>query len=63
VRSPRRRGTRARSARHRALAEREDLLWGLLADFSSPAVRILLALGASMSALWADLQRWNASAA
>lgn len=48
---------------HRAPAEREDLLWGLLADFSSPAVRILLALGASISALWADLERWNASAA
>ena len=48
---------------HRALGEREDLLWGLLADFSSPAVRTLLALGASFSALWADLQRWSASAA
>ena len=48
---------------HRALAERENLLWGLLADFSSPAVRMLLGLGVSLSSLWADLQRWNSSAA
>jgi hypothetical protein len=47
----------------RGLAEREDLLWGLLADFASPAVQILLRLGTEIGVLWADLQRWNAGPA
>jgi hypothetical protein len=44
-------------------ADREDLLWGLLADGSSPAVRILAGLGVSQRRLWADLQSWQASQA
>jgi hypothetical protein len=44
-------------------AEREDLLWGLLADGSSPAVRILVRLGVDLRRLWADLQSWQGSQA
>jgi Clp amino terminal domain, pathogenicity island component len=49
--------------RGRPPAEREDLLWGVLADGSSPAVRILLQLGTDLRALWADLQSWQAGQA
>jgi Clp amino terminal domain, pathogenicity island component len=44
-------------------ADREDLLWGLLADGSSPAVHILAGLGADLRSLWTDLQSWQASQA
>jgi hypothetical protein len=44
---------------HRALAEREDLLWGLLADGRSESVRILRRSGADLSRLGADLRRWH----
>ena len=40
----------------RPLADLQDLLWSLLADGGSLAVRILLRLGADLRALWADLQ-------
>ena len=46
---------------HRALAEREDLLWGLLADGRSESVRILRRGGADLSRLGADLRRWHRS--
>lgn len=42
----------------RRLADREDLLWGLLAD-SSQAVQILRRLNADLRSLWGDLQRWH----
>jgi hypothetical protein len=45
----------------RPLAEREDLLWGLLADGSSEAVRILRRGGADLGRLGADLRRWHCS--
>ena len=48
----RRRGGRARSGR-------EDLLWGLLSDGASPAVRILRRLGVDVPALGADLTDWH----
>jgi ClpA/ClpB-like protein len=44
---------------HRALAEREDLLWGLLADGRSESVQILRRVGADLSRLGADLRRWH----
>jgi hypothetical protein len=44
---------------HRALAEREDLLWGLLADGRSESVRILRRGGADLSRLGTDLRRWD----
>ena len=44
---------------HRTLAEREDLLWGLLADGHSESVRILRRGGADLSRLGADLRRWH----
>jgi hypothetical protein len=44
---------------HRTLAEREDLLWGLLADGHSESVRILRRGGADLSHLGADLRRWH----
>jgi hypothetical protein len=46
---------------HRTLIDREDLLWGLLADGDSEAVAVLLRCGANMSRLWAGLQRWHQS--
>ncbi len=52
----------ARWASHRGrrtLVEREDLLWGLLADASSESVRILRRGGADLGRLWADLRRWH----
>jgi hypothetical protein len=45
----------------RTLAEREDLLWGLLADGRSESVRILRRGGADLSRLGADLRRWHRS--
>jgi len=47
---------------HRALAEREDLLWGLLADGRSESARILRRGGADLGRLGADLRRWHRSA-
>jgi hypothetical protein len=44
---------------HRTLAEREDLLWGLLADGRSESVRILRRDGTDLSRLGADLRRWH----
>ena len=41
------------------LAEREDLLLGLLADGSSESVRILRRGGADIGRLGADLRRWH----
>ena len=46
---------------HRPQAEREDLLWGLLADGRSESVRILRRSGADLSRLGADLRRWHRS--
>jgi hypothetical protein len=43
----------------RTLAEREDLLLGLLADGSSESVRILRRGGADIGRLGADLRRWH----
>jgi hypothetical protein len=50
----------ARRAR-RPLADREDLLWGLLADGSSPAVRVLAGLPVSIRALAGALRTWHGS--
>jgi hypothetical protein len=47
---------------HRPLVEREDLLWGVLADGSSESVRILRRGGADLGRLWADLRHWHRSA-
>jgi hypothetical protein len=47
----------------RTLIDREDLLWGLLADGSSEAVRILRRGNVDLRRLWTDLQRWHRSAA
>jgi hypothetical protein len=44
---------------HRPLVEREDLLWGVLADGSSESVRILRRGGADIGRLGADLRRWH----
>ena len=46
----------------RTLIDREDLLWGLLADGSSESVRILRRGNVDLRQLWADLQRWHRSA-
>jgi hypothetical protein len=46
----------------RTMIDREDLLWGLLADGSSEAVRILRLGSVDLRRLWADLQRWHRSA-
>jgi hypothetical protein len=46
---------------HRTLIEREDLLWGVLADGSSESVRILLRGGANLGRIWTDLGRWHRS--
>ena len=47
---------------HRTVVEREDLLWGLLADGRSESVRILRRGGADIGRLGADLRRWHRSA-
>jgi hypothetical protein len=46
----------------RTLIDREDLLWGLLADASSESVRILRRCNVDLRRLWTDLQRWHQSA-
>ena len=46
----------------RALIDREDLLWGLLADASSESVRILHRANVDLRDLWTGLQRWHRSA-
>lgn len=43
----------------RTLVDREDLLWGLLADASSESVRILRRCQVDLGRLWADLRRWH----
>jgi hypothetical protein len=45
----------------RSAIEREDLLWGLLADGSSESVRILHRCRVDLRGLWTDLQRWQQS--
>lgn len=52
------------ASRHgrRTLIDREDLLWGLLADASSESVRILRQRNVDLGRLWTDLQRWHRSA-
>jgi hypothetical protein len=46
----------------RTLIDREDLLWGLLADASSESAHILRRDSVDLCRLWADLQRWHRSA-
>jgi hypothetical protein len=46
---------------HRTLIEREDLLWGVLADGSSESVRILCHDGADLGRIWTGLRRWHLS--
>ena len=46
----------------RTLIDREDLLWGLLADASSESVHILRRGNVDVGRLWTDLQRWHRSA-
>jgi Clp amino terminal domain, pathogenicity island component len=46
----------------RTLIDREDLLWGLLADASSESVHILRRGNVDLCRLWTDLQRWHRSA-
>jgi hypothetical protein len=46
----------------RTLIDREDLLWGLLADGSSESVKILRRGNVDIRQLWTDLQRWHRSA-
>jgi hypothetical protein len=46
----------------RTLVDREDLLWGLLADASSESVRILRRCNVDLCRLWTDLQRWHRAA-
>lgn len=46
----------------RTLIDREDLLWGLLADGSSESVRILRRSGVNLGRLWTDLQCWHRTA-
>jgi len=46
----------------RTQIDREDLLWGLLADASSESVSILRRRNVDLGRLWADLQRWHRSA-
>jgi hypothetical protein len=46
----------------RTLIQREDLLWGLLADAHSESVRILRRCNVDLRRLWTDLQRWHQSA-
>jgi hypothetical protein len=46
----------------RTLIDREDLLWGLLADASSESVYILRRGNVDLRRLWTDLQQWHRSA-
>jgi len=46
----------------RTLIDREDLLWGLIADASSEAVQILRRGHVDLGRLWTDLQRWHRAA-
>jgi hypothetical protein len=46
----------------RTLIDREDLLWGLLADAASESVRTLRRCNVDLRRLWTDLQRWHQSA-
>jgi len=47
---------------HRPLVDREDLLWGLLADSSSTSVRILRrSANGNLQRLRTDLKRWHQS--
>jgi hypothetical protein len=43
----------------RTLIDREDLLWGLLADAASESVRILRRGNVDVRRLWTDLQQWH----
>ena len=45
----------------RTLVDREDLLWGLLADGSSESVRILRRGHVDLRQLWDELQHWRHS--
>jgi hypothetical protein len=45
---------------HRTLIDREDLLWGVLADSSGESVHILRR-NVDLHRLWSDLQRWHRS--
>jgi hypothetical protein len=45
----------------RPLIQREDLLWGLLADASSESMTILRHGNVNVRRLWTDLQRWHKS--
>jgi hypothetical protein len=45
----------------RTLIDREDLLWGLLADASSESARILRRRSVDLCQLWTQLQRWHRS--
>jgi len=47
---------------HRTMIDREDLLWGLLADGAGESVRILRRCNVDLCRLWADLGRWHRSA-
>lgn len=46
----------------RAVADPEDLLWGLLADGSNASVRILHRLEVDLRRLWSDLRHWQRAA-
>jgi hypothetical protein len=46
----------------RTLIDREDLLWGLLADASGESVKILRRGNVDVRRIWADLRRWHRSA-
>jgi hypothetical protein len=46
----------------RTLIDREDLLWGVLADASGESVHILRRRNVDLRRLWTDLSRWHRSA-
>jgi len=46
----------------RTLIDREDLLWGLLADATNESVRVLRLCSVDLGRLWTDLRRWHRSA-
>ena len=46
----------------RPLANREDLLWGLLADGSNSSVQILHRLNVDLCQVWAELKQWHTAA-
>ncbi|GAA2074822.1 Clp protease N-terminal domain-containing protein [Actinomadura alba] len=48
--------------RGRGLADRDDVLWGLLADGANESVRILRALDVDLRRLWTDLMNGRAAA-